>query len=244
MEIPDALRTIGLSEKQAAVYTALLQLGRASAYSVAEKSGLKKPTTYVILDELIEKGFARRVPRVRKQLYVPLSPDQAFAIAEEKLSLAKRTLPELTALVKGEASKVTTLYFEGLHGLKQAMEYGLKAAKGTELVGFYAIPPANNPELSAYFAEWNQKRLKLDIAMRGIAPEHPSLQSFRETDTEAGRVFKSVPYEQFSSEIAIDATPSVVRIHDYKNLQGVVIENADVAKTVRELFEMLWERLG
>ena len=55
MELKEALQTIGLNEKECAVYLALLQLGRASAYSVAQKSGLKKPTTYVILDELIEK---------------------------------------------------------------------------------------------------------------------------------------------------------------------------------------------
>ena len=54
---------------------------------------------------------------------------------------------------------------------------------------------------------------------------------------------KIVPFEQFSSEVAIDTSKNFVRIHDYKNLQGVVIENADIAKTVREIFEMVWRSL-
>src|SRR5258708_1208986 len=113
MEIAEALQTIGLSQKQSVVYTALLQLRKASSYSVAQKSGLKKPTTYVILDELIERGLVSRVPRVKKQLFVARSPEEAFGVAEEKLSLAKKKLPELLALTKGEKTKVHVAYFEG-----------------------------------------------------------------------------------------------------------------------------------
>src|SRR5579863_9759160 len=98
MDISEAIATLGLNEKQTAVYLALLQLGKGSAYSIADKSGQKRPTTYVILGELIEKGLAERVPRVRKQLYKAVSPEQAFIVLEEKLALAKEKLPELLAL--------------------------------------------------------------------------------------------------------------------------------------------------
>ncbi len=54
---------------------------------------------------------------------------------------------------------------------------------------------------------------------------------------------KVVPTESYSSEVAIDTLGDLVRIQDYKNLQGVAIENADVAKTVREIFEMLWQKV-
>ena len=54
---------------------------------------------------------------------------------------------------------------------------------------------------------------------------------------------KEVPHEEFSSEVAIDVSEKIVRIHDYKNLQGIVIENEDVAKTMREIFEMVWKRV-
>ena len=70
MTIIEALQNLGLTDKEARVYTALLKRGRTSAYGIAEESGLKKPTTYVILDDLIEKGLASRIPRVRKQLFV------------------------------------------------------------------------------------------------------------------------------------------------------------------------------
>ena len=85
----EALQNIGLSEKEAKVYLALLQLGRTSAYAVAEKSGLKKPTAYVILGELMHKGLALKIPRNKKQLFIAKQPDEFFALVEERLNSAK-----------------------------------------------------------------------------------------------------------------------------------------------------------
>ena len=243
MELQEALQTLGLNEKEAAVYLALLQLGRGSAYSIAAKSKLKNPTTYVILDELIKKGLVQRVPRVRKQLYVAMSPEQAFAAAEEKLSLAKHKLPELLALTKGEKAKVSAVYFEGVEGIKQLMEYRLKEMAGEESVAFWATDKNVDPELTKYFQdEWAPKMKRLGITMRGIVPNDPVLKPYRDVDEKFHRNIKTVTFEQYSSEVAIDVLGDVVRIQDYKNLQGIAIESPDVAKTMREIFEMVWKK--
>jgi sugar-specific transcriptional regulator TrmB len=243
MEITEALQIIGLSEKESAVYTALLQLGRASAYSIAIKSGLKKPTTYVVLDELIKKGLATRVPREKKQQYMARPPEEAFAVAQEKLDLAKRKLPELLAITKGQDTKVNTIYFEGANGIKQLMEYRLKEMKGKEMVGFWATDKNVDPELREYFKnDWGPMVSKLGITMRGIVPNDPKLAEYRDADATYGRTMKVVPFDSYSSEVAIDTLGDLVRIQDYKNLQGIAIENADVAKTVREIFEMVWSK--
>lgn len=242
MDISEAVATLGLNDKQTAIYIALLQLGKGSAYSIADKSGLKRPTTYVILEELIAKGLAERIPRARKQQYRAISPEQAFGALEEKLALAKAKLPELLAMTKGSDTKVSAVYFEGLKGIKQVMEYKQKENKGKELVGFYATSRELPKELTEYFDEWNEKNRELGITMRGIVPDHESLLYHRKRDAEWGRQMKIVPYKQFSSEVAIDVSGDVVRIQDYKNLQGLAIENVDVAKTMREIFEMVWKR--
>lgn len=241
MELHEALQTIGLNEKQAAVYTALLQLGKGTAYAVAEKSGLKKPTAYVILDELLKKGLVDRVPRARTQLYVPRSPEQAFAVAEEKIKVAKQKLPELLALAKGSGSKVNVMYFEGVSGLQDLVEYRIREMRGKELVGFYATDPKTSPELSEYFrTKWSAGMKELGIPMRGIVPDDPSLAAYRKADASFRREVKIVPRTAYSSDVAIDVIGDLVRIQDYKNLQGVLLENADVAKTVREIFELVW----
>lgn len=244
MNTQEALQVIGLNEKESAVYAALLQLGRASAYGVAQKSGLKKPTTYVILDELIKKGVVARIPREKKQLYMARSPKDVFAVAQEKFDLAKQKLPELLAITKGGNAKVNVVYFEGIAGIKRLLEYRIKEFEGKELIGFWATDREAPKELQDYFKnEYGAKNKNHRITMRGIVPADEKLRHYRQADASYNREMKTVPSEQYSSEVAIDTIGDLVRIQDYKNLQGVAIENADVAKTMREIFEMAWSKL-
>jgi sugar-specific transcriptional regulator TrmB len=243
MNIQEALQTIGLSGKEGAVYTALLQLGQATAYGIAVKSGLKKPTTYVILDELIEKGLVLKVPQMKRQHYVARSPEEAFGVAQERLTLAKKALPELMAITKGKKTKVNTAYFEGVEGIKQLLEYKLKENQGEEMLAFWATDKNITPELVEYFQdEWFAKMQRQSIRVRGLAPADPLLKKYRETDAQYGRTIKTIPTNDYHSEVAISTIGDLVRIEDYKNLQGIAIENQDVAKAVRQIFEMVWRK--
>jgi len=241
MEIHDALQNLGLNDKEARVYASLIQLGQTSAYGIATKSDLKKPTTYVVLEELIKKGFVRKIPRKRKALYEAKPPEEVFVLAKEKLEIAEKALPELLALKKGEQRKIRALYFEGVQGIKQILQYGLKEIKGKEIVGFAAHDSGQIPEeLLEIFNEYNSRLKNWKIGIRAIAPDHPSLAKFREQDKDFGREIKIIPFEKYSSETSIEVTGDVVRIVDMSNLQGMVIDNPVVAKTMREIFEMVW----
>ena len=240
MQLTDSLQSLGLNEKEAKVYIALLTLGRGSAYSIAEKSGLKKPTTYVVLGELIKKGLVSKVPRVRKQLFIARQPDEFFALAEERLSLAKKALPELMAMAIGKTPKVRSLFYEGIHGARQALWYRLSEMKGKQFVGFYASPHEAAEGFEDLSVEWNEELLKKGITIRGVVPSHPSLIEWRKRDGTYGHSMKTVPYENYSATNSIDVGDTFVRILAFRDLQAVIIENPDVANTVRQIFEMLW----
>ncbi len=47
----------GLSEKEAKIYIALLELEIATVNEIAKKAGVNRSSTYVTLDGLISKGF-------------------------------------------------------------------------------------------------------------------------------------------------------------------------------------------
>ena len=240
MQIEDALRNLGLDIKEARVYRALLELGQSTAYAIAEKSGLKRPTVYVVLDGLRMKGLVLKIPHAKKQLFVAKPPDELFADAEERLHQARAALPELLAMLSG-AKKPKTLYFEGLGGMREILEYGIEKFPEKEMVGFYAHIEDAPQDLIDIFWEWNKKIKAQGIRIRGIVPEHASLQEFRDTDAEYGREMKTVPYNLYSANVSIDMNNAFVRLLDFKNLQGVVIENPDIARTMKQIFEMVWQ---
>ena len=117
------LTKIGLNEKQAQVYVALQKLGEATAYKIAEECEVKKPTVYVILEELRKMGLVLKVPHAKKQLFSPRDLDEYLAERRKDLDAARRLVPALEKLREQTFSRV--LFFSGLRGLREAAEYKL-----------------------------------------------------------------------------------------------------------------------
>src|SRR5687768_9411775 len=56
-QLIDQLVALGFSRKEAIVYIATLEFGRAGANAIANRARLPRATTYSILRDLIEKGL-------------------------------------------------------------------------------------------------------------------------------------------------------------------------------------------
>jgi hypothetical protein len=240
MEPLQALRHIGLSEKEAKVYLALLQLGRATAYTVAVKSGLKRPTTYLILDDLVRLGFAFESPRSLKKTFEAKPPEEVFALATERLHVAESALPSIQALVRKREGRTQALYFEGLDGLAQALKYRLNDLRGLEAVGFYGAAVGAAPEAVALAAASLADFKKGGVAMRGFIPQDKFIKPY--VGQPGGPDFREIPTSIYSSRISIDTVGDMTRIMDIVSAipQATIIENAEVAKTLRQIFERLW----
>ena len=243
MNIQAALEALGLMGKETIVYTTLLQLGEASAFEISNKSGIKRPTVYVVLDELIQKGFAIRSPKKIKQMFIARSPEEAVAAAKERFDQAQKALPLLRALVKQDQTRVNALYFDGFEGFKRGLEYRLETLEGQERVGFDAYLTKSDPRLLEYFNAYNSKLQELKISVRGVVPNHPSLKKFRTQDRAHNRTIKAVPFKDYSSKVSLYAIADLVFIADYENLQVMVLENGEVAKTVKQIFEIVWQKV-
>ena len=234
------LRKLGLNEKQGQVYLALLKLGKGSAYAISEHSGLKKPTTYVILNELIEKGAAQLIPKVAKRLYKPIPPETLMRDAEQRMNEAKQLLPALKSIVTTKPEKINVLHYEGLKAFKEALYYRIDECAGKEIVGFYAKADDMSPKLLAICEEYNSFCAKNNIINKTFVPDHLSLANFRNTDSLFKRITHILPYDIYSSSVSIDTFSDIVRIVLNKNNQMVIIENREFAKTIREIFNLMW----
>jgi HTH-type transcriptional regulator, sugar sensing transcriptional regulator len=236
------LSNVGIPEKEARVYIALLQLGKASAYSISERSGLKKATTYVILDELIKKGLVTKIPRVKKQQYIAKPPEEFFAAAEERLKQAKKALPELITMAESEKVKVQTLFYEGIKGIENALDFHTKEMKGKELVGFYATAEDASKELMNVFTPWPKKMKDAGVTVKVITPQDVSTKDFLEMDKQLGHQIKSIPKQIYSSKVSLEAGEDFVRIILFKPLQALIIKSPELSQSVKQVFEMVWNQ--
>jgi len=235
-------------EYEARVYVALLQLGKATAYSVAKSSGLKKPTTYVILDDMIDKGIVSKIPRAKTMQYTAISPEDLFSIHKSRLDNArKEALPELKALSRGRDYKVRARYYEGLEGIKEMYRQVYKLMPNKEYVGFYAHEKDAPPELINFFKEINEKYRKLNIKRRVLTVRDPAVMRkylSKEMRKRYNVVAKALPKDKYDSNISIEVFKNYTQIFSHRHLQAVVIDNPDVARVMKQIFNLVWENEG
>lgn len=242
MEISEILNKIGLSDKEAAVYLALLELGTATVYPIATKAGIKRPTTYLILDQLQQKGLVGIVPHTKKALYTAESPERLLAEMHRKEELLKRFLPNMLALYNVKKEKPQVQLFEGKEGVRlvynkifesdsvwffgtiqevlkidpEAWEEFLKKAKERKFqIRDFLI---RTPEDEAY-----AKRVKADQAYRDHYEIRFLPQNFR-----------------FANDNAIFGD-NVVFFSFRPQIFAVMITSREIAQSLKVLHELAWK---
>lgn len=240
----EPLKNLGLSEKEVRVYLALLQLGPSTPYQIAKKSGLKRPTAYVIAEELCEKGLLIHVPGEEKRRYIARTPDAFLEERFAKLQAARAILPELRSFQKGTAEKPNIMYFEGVEGLRQAYEYQKKELRHKEIVGFFATAEDASPAVLKVFMEWNEYNARSGTTVRGLTVDHPTIDAFsRFFDPQSGHFTgKFIPPDLYSAKVSIESCDQrFVRICLMESVETLIIESPKLASALKEIFELLWQ---
>jgi sugar-specific transcriptional regulator TrmB len=96
---------LGLSNKEARVYLASLGLGPASVQKIADEAGIKRVTTYVILESLVGLGLVSQTVKGKKTYFVaedPVNLERLIERRRQELKEQKQNfdhiLPELQNL--------------------------------------------------------------------------------------------------------------------------------------------------
>ncbi|MCX6729918.1 MAG: BlaI/MecI/CopY family transcriptional regulator, partial [Candidatus Portnoybacteria bacterium] len=75
----NVLQQFGLSNNEAKVYLAGLEIGQASIQDLAQKSQVKRTTIYTVLEGLKEKGLMSQIKRGSKAFLVSENPENLLA---------------------------------------------------------------------------------------------------------------------------------------------------------------------
>jgi predicted transcriptional regulator len=237
-EILQSLSNLGLTDKESRVYLAILKLGEATVGDISDEAMIKRPTTYLVLDELRKKGMVLKIPYAKKTIFQAKSPDDFYKQAIENIDQFERVLPKMRAMNPRQKS-VKTLYFEGLQGLKEALFYRINDLHGEIISGFWAKDSGVEPKTLELLNQWGKQNQKNKNVLTGITPDHESIRKLKEIYPEEYGQITLVPTEEYSSDISIDVTKDFVRIIDPHNLKGIIIENDKVADAIKQIFEIV-----
>ncbi|OGY42953.1 MAG: hypothetical protein A3G57_03675, partial [Candidatus Andersenbacteria bacterium RIFCSPLOWO2_12_FULL_45_8] len=119
------LQKIGLDEREAKVYLAALELGPSPVQKIAQRAGIPRATSYLVLDDLRDKGFITTYDEGKKTYFVAESPERLTNLVDEREADIKRQkevinklVPELISRGQFErGQRPVVRYYEGAQAI-------------------------------------------------------------------------------------------------------------------------------
>ena len=243
METIKALQIFGLSEKEAKVYLAGLELGASTASDISIKSKLPRTLVYDLLEKLIGLGLTSYAIQENKKYFTMADPNELSKILEEKQNIIQETLPDLEALYKIPGTKRPLVeIYDGKEGLKTLMNDILKL-KIKELLAYGSS--RSFFEVDPFFIEhWHKQRIKQKIGVRVIYNETEQTRSRMKEFKESLQLtkYKFLPIKVESPTPTLIYENKLVFLNLIKKQPfAVMIENEAMANNYRKYFEELWK---
>ncbi|MFH1500783.1 MAG: helix-turn-helix domain-containing protein [archaeon] len=240
------LEKIGLKEKEAKVYIALLKKGSSLANQLAKETNILRSSIYDYLDVLLDKGFITYTIKSGKKYFQSVEPekilDQFHEQRTQQESALKAIIPHLNKLKGTEKKKINVEVFEGKEGLKSAFSAVLRTnpeellAHGSSGVSYKILP---------FFMEhWHKQREKQKIKVKAIYNDVPQA---RERVMHGPRIktgeIRFLPKTGASlTSIMIYKDYVLYSIWDPENPVAIQIQGESINKIHREEFEILWKQ--
>ena len=250
------LKSIGLSDKAASIYAAVLEAGIAYPSSISQTTKLNRSTVYAVLNDLRAKGLVTQIERGKKISYQIEDPvhvqsliKKQIELAETRYERAKKLLPELQGLFSVLPNKPRVRFFEGIEEVLSVFEEHVNVTEPYEMLSYSNVEKLVTLMPKSFIANYIKKKEKIGITTRAIFPK--SLFSERYNK----EIYPSSPKNilvrsrmipagafPFTADITMFAKNKVSIINFHENvLIGVIIEDETIAGMMRMIFELAWK---
>jgi predicted transcriptional regulator len=239
------LQKLGLSDKEAMVYIASLELGPSPVQAIAQRASVNRATTYVLIESLTQRGLMSSFEKGKKTMYTAEKPERLHRIVhheraavDEKEQVVKRILPDLEALcdMAGERPKVS--FYEGLDGL-EAMREEFFQSRATAMDDLVSIDDIRHLLPEDHWKRHNKKlqerKIKGRVLFSSKSVYRPPAGSEEHWD------YRKLPHDKFQLHGELTVFGDKVSMIALKGkLIGVIVHSKEMATMVKTLFELSW----
>nr|MBA4404682.1 hypothetical protein [Nanoarchaeum sp.] len=248
----ELIREAGLTQGEAKVYLALLNLGLSTSGPIVKKSGVSRSFIANILNSLQEKGLVSHVKKGEVTHYQAENPERIILYLQQKQEQIEVNKANLTKLlptldnIKKESPKTVIQVYEGFRGIQTTFEHcEKKLSRGEEYVCFGA-PGFQQDKYHDYWEQHHKRRIKLGVNTRMLF----------NTDTPKKVISNRNSYKGCKTRYMPTDTRTKAWILVYKDTTGIFLQeqkfadesfaieivNSEIANSFKEFFEDYWRR--
>lgn len=234
-----ALKGIGLEDKEARVYLALVESGTASVSDIARRAELKRPIVYYVLERLHKRGYAHSVQVGKVRHFAASDPTRVLRDSQAAAEELRFMLPLILALQDKGTAKPRIEYLEGKEAILSVYRYYNTRTDARFLTSIQRlnefIPEETETWLRNYESGKTKKKTKATLLT-----DTPADRAWAKRAIKAGQSVRTVPHGM-SIDMDFSIVDNILSITSFDPLFIVVIHSERVAKSAGQLFDLAWE---
>lgn len=245
-QIIEELGRLGIEDKASKLYLSLLQTGPQTPLNLSRNTNINRTTIYRELEKLKDAGLIEEIIEEHTTLFQAADSNSfnlLIAQKESELSQIKQSVPALLSQISQIAPNspnTKVLYYRGQKGIQQLLWNTLKA-KGEQIGLGYT--DWNDAVGKSFSEELRREYVERKIHLREILNNKTS--DYTTNKTYLDKYFRS----RYISTKILTIKQDTYIYNDvfaymsyYQNdYFGVEIMNAEIAKTEKQVFEILWK---
>lgn len=243
-ELIQIIKNGGMSEKEAKIYLAALELGEGSIHDLSKKSGLVRTSLYYRIDKLVHDGFLIETKRNKKKFYMACPPTDVATKLRQRVRDFESNI-ELLEEKRGSLFKRPRMYFlHGPVGFKETWNIIFKSDPReysiiTEGLNFLDYVKAKYI-VSEIIAEKKRQGVK---SLQIIVDSTYAREQVIPKDKAENRKSKILPAGTRLGFTEIICPKLVAFISPKFNDSIFIVEDASFAETRKILFDYMWHTL-
>lgn len=237
----NGLETLGLSQGEISVYSAVLNIGSSTINKIHEATGFERRAIYDILNKLIEKGLISYTLEKGKRTYQCTNPNKLMSETNKKIDALKefeKEIPDIRKLYESSKPKIRSEIYRGIEGLKAIFEDMLNYKENYFIGGGWYIVQ----ELPFFWPHYNKKRIELGVKWFNLVR-----QEFQKKGVPKEKLIfvKYLPKE-------LSGYPAVIFIYGDKivnvlwdkEFYGFMTECKEIAENYKKYHKYLWDNVA
>jgi sugar-specific transcriptional regulator TrmB len=240
-EIRANLKSLGLREKEAAVYLALLELGEVGSSKVVKKTGLHGQFIYASLESLEQKGLAQHVVKRGRKKFSAKNPKMLVQLIDRQKRIAEEVAEKLNEMILIPARNE----FEVFQGKESyvAHEFDLlnQSPDGCELLIIGGAGDKFSENMGDEIKRYEKLRVMKKITVRYIGSADQKEYLEKNNKTRLFFKYRVLP-GMFTGMVNTNIWPGAIGFNIFgEPVTNFTISSSVIAGSYKQFFETLWK---
>lgn len=244
MKLTDySLSDIGFTQKEANIYSTLLELGEGTVFDISKRSKLNRTTIYPILYKLLQEGVVKKVTKSKKRYFFVEDVRDLKKNITQKERILDTLLPQLEALHNIIPNKPKITYYEGAGRIQDFYLHIFDSLSAGDTIYDFIGDVKMNDALAKHFVtvDYAKERIKRKIQIKVLATPSAIAQEWVDSAHESLREIRIVKSGiPFSTDLEI--YKNGIGIISYTDdFMGVIIESKELSLMFQAAYDLMWK---